>query len=555
MVMKITTNMIVGILGLVMVIAIVPCHAAAAYTFDYSVTTSGTENIVAYPDVAFSYRVTATGTETYPIYPLMYSQSLCYWCFGSDNWECPGAPAGYHAIAMTRLPFPGSDSDYGCGCDGTLYASFPGCPSWDDDTTAYYCTYEGSIPSGSATQAVTASQTNSGTVNHNEGGKNMGGFSVSPSPDKGGTVSGVSYSVESLTSGVNVRFSDGSTTTGNPASTIVASTNYSTITTVPWGPVTTSYSDEVTSSTWQEIRTLPTAPNPSSSAWIVTENDARVDTRIENGILYGKLLNQPPIVSAGGPYSGSEGLPITFIASASDADGDTLSYYWDFNNDGTWDAGPLNTPGTTNIWQDVYTGTITVGVSDGYSTEKATTTVTVNPFGNQLDYFIMLQPGWNFVSTPRTLDTGNNTALIFRDVNTAAHTIWLYDASGRRWTAMTATTKVRPLEGIWIFSVARTGVLLHFTRNPIQAPPTKQLFQGWNAIGFPDTVPASARATLLSVRNDWTQLMGYDAENQRYEISVINGEHGIHSDSTLMIPTKGYWLYMTRDREFASISW
>jgi membrane-bound metal-dependent hydrolase YbcI (DUF457 family) len=167
---------------------------------------------------------------------------------------------------------------------------------------------------------------------------------------------------------------------------------------------------------------------------------------------------------------------------------------------------------------------------------------------------IELSPGWNFVSVPKTLENGNNTAMIFRDVNTAAHTIWLYDASGRRWTAMTATTKVRPLDGIWIYAVSLTEVPLQFSRNPIQTPPTKLLYQGWNAIGFSDIVPASARATLLSVKIDWTQLMGYDAENQQYEIQIFNGENGIHSETKEMLPFKGYWLYMTGDNELAAIS-
>ena len=167
---------------------------------------------------------------------------------------------------------------------------------------------------------------------------------------------------------------------------------------------------------------------------------------------------------------------------------------------------------------------------------------------------IVLSPGWNFVSVPRTLETGNNTAIIFKDVNTAAHTIWLYDASGRRWTAMTATTKVRTLDGIWIYAVSLTKVPLRFTQNPIMTPPTKILYQGWNAIGFSDMVPASARATLLSVKNDWTSLMGYDAENQQYEIQIINGEDGSHSETKEMIPFKGYWLFMTGDNELAAIS-
>ncbi len=172
----------------------------------------------------------------------------------------------------------------------------------------------------------------------------------------------------------------------------------------------------------------------------------------------------------------------------------------------------------------------------------------------EAEYSISLDPGWNFVSVPRTLENGNNTALIFRSVSTEGHSIWLYDASGRRWTAMTSSTKVKPLDGIWIYSASEVQVPLSFSQNPIQTPPTKLLYQGWNAIGFTDVIPASARATLLSVKNDWTHLMGYDSEIQQYEASIINGESGPRSDAKEMIPFRGYWLYMTGDIELAAIS-
>ena len=231
--------------------------------------------------------------------------------------------------------------------------------------------------------------------------------------------------------------------------------------------------------------------------------------------------------------------------------GSPTAWNWSFG-DGHFSI--LQNPAYTYPIAGNYSVSLNVSGAGGFDKKVKNNLITVNPGGQQADHSIILQPGWNFVSTPRTLESGNNTAMIFKDVGTESHTIWLYDASGRRWTPMTASTKVRPLDGIWIFSTSRTEVPLHFTRDPIQTPPTRQLFQGWNAIGFSDTIPASARATLLSVRNAWTQLIGYDAANQQYEVSIINGESGIHSDSRSMVPTKGYWLYITRDGELASIS-
>ena len=246
--------------------------------------------------------------------------------------------------------------------------------------------------------------------------------------------------------------------------------------------------------------------------------------------------------------SGTAPLAVRFYDNST---GSPTAWNWSFG-DGQFSI--LQNPVHTYPIAGNYTVSLNVSGAGGFDKKVKTNLITVNPSGQQVGHSITLQPGWNFISTPKTLENGNNTAMIFKDVSTESHTIWLYDASGRRWTPMTASTKVRPLDGIWIFSTSRTEVPLQFTRNPIQTPPTKMLYQGWNAIGFSDTIPASARATLLSVKNDWTHLIGYDAENQQYELSIINGEIGMHSDSKPMIPTKGYWLYMADDGELAAMS-
>jgi probable HAF family extracellular repeat protein len=52
------------------------------------------------------------------------------------------------------------------------------------------------------------------------------------------------------------------------------------------------------------------------------------------GITY---ANSAPVANAGGPYSGYEGTPIPFTGTATDPDGDKLTFSWAFGDDGTSD--------------------------------------------------------------------------------------------------------------------------------------------------------------------------------------------------------------------------
>ena len=109
------------------------------------------------------------------------------------------------------------------------------------------------------------------------------------------------------------------------------------------------------------------------------------------------LVNRPPVPTAGGPYVGNEGSPITFTANgSSDPDGDPLQFRWDFQEDGTWDTGWSSSPWATYKWGDDWAGKARVEATDGSATATAEAAVTVKnvaptiaftviPSGNEAD--------------------------------------------------------------------------------------------------------------------------------------------------------------------------
>jgi|GEM_PF-2220053 len=97
-------------------------------------------------------------------------------------------------------------------------------------------------------------------------------------------------------------------------------------------------------------------------------------------------INRAPTAEASGPYTASVNQPITLDASASfDPDGDTLSYWWDLDNDGVYDD--LGGPTPFTAFNQTGEFTIALQVSDVFgmtSTDTATVTVTTPVSNNSI---------------------------------------------------------------------------------------------------------------------------------------------------------------------------
>jgi len=290
-------------------------------------------------------------------------------------------------------------------------------------------------------------------------------------------------------------------------------------------------------------------------------NDPNIDDKIQ--VLTFKVESNTALQAdfSGTPTSGPAPLSVQFTDISV---GSPSTWEWNFGDGYTSnEENPLHvyeSPGT-------YAVTLTItGVSGTSSTTKnnyitvtagPTWTGTPTPTPTMPPASTMtLYSGWNFISTPKVLADGHNTVadVFIGVVDTGGRSIFLYDAGSGSWQQMMASSQVKPLDGIWIYSTATVNVPLTYRNDPLATPPTKDLAAGWNAIGFSDVNGASAKDTLTSVKNQWTQVIGYNAQSQAYETSLINGGSGSHSDTNPMYPFKGYWLFMNAPGTLAAIS-
>ncbi|WP_157202203.1 hypothetical protein [Methanoplanus limicola] len=172
---------------------------------------------------------------------------------------------------------------------------------------------------------------------------------------------------------------------------------------------------------------------------------------------------------------------------------------------------------------------------------------------------IILNNGWNFISTPKKLDPsgGNNTAgKLFGNVDSGGHSALMYNGSNGGWDAVKADTIIKPLDALWIYSnsTENQDIYLTFDSNPLQTPPSKHLSAGWNTLGYSSTKSATTRDTLIDVSEKWTKVIGWDAEEQNFEDTIISGGSGNYADSRSMLPGKGYWVWMKDEGTIASLA-
>lgn len=166
---------------------------------------------------------------------------------------------------------------------------------------------------------------------------------------------------------------------------------------------------------------------------------------------------------------------------------------------------------------------------------------------------INLQTGWNLIGIPRRLSDETNKASVFGSIDSAGRSIWTYNPADGGWKDLTAEDTLSPLEGYFIYSSKPDTVMLSYTNDPLQVPPVKDLETGWNLVGFSGAMEASARDSLLSIRKTWTQVIGWNPDDQKMDTVIINGGNDTYADTRLLLPMRAYWVYIETPSTLASI--
>ena len=167
---------------------------------------------------------------------------------------------------------------------------------------------------------------------------------------------------------------------------------------------------------------------------------------------------------------------------------------------------------------------------------------------------LALSPGWNFISTPRQLSSGNNTFGIFSEVDTDGRQILGYNANAETWFPKQSTDTFDSMTGIWIYANESATINLNYATGAAATPPVKTVYAGWNAIGLSDSSATSASNALTTIEGVWKILIDFNGGSQSYGTSIINGATGSHAETRDMTPKRGYWLYATGTGTLAAIS-
>jgi len=160
---------------------------------------------------------------------------------------------------------------------------------------------------------------------------------------------------------------------------------------------------------------------------------------------------------------------------------------------------------------------------------------------------IQLYQGWNLISTMLYIPTGNQTpATLLASVLNNTHIVWGdYNPANGTWKSYipagpSSLTEIRDGKGYWINMTAADTLNLSALGSelptPPEVPPSYNVVEGWNLIGFKSTTSQLASDYLAGIDGKYTVIYGYNAAADIY-FTVQSGDS--------LQPGYGYWIAIT----------
>ncbi len=288
-----------------------------------------------------------------------------------------------------------------------------------------------------------------------------------------------------------------------------------------------------------------TISSTSSGDKIITATDLHNNLDVVNSITvpFGSGANSPPSVTALTNVQAWAGASTSFTATATDLDGDTLRYTWDFG-DGT--ALQVGNP-TTHTYAVGKTYTFTVYVDDltGIPGHNQTSSATASIAFNKA-----LAAGWNLVSVPLVgfgykasnlgLSTGDMCVLWDPATQTYQKT-YIKGISGSA-----QDFNIDPNTGYWIW--VATAKTLHWYGSMPTVVQTRTVTlpasgAGWFTLGFTSystTMKAANVPGLFTPAGKITMVAYYDTTTKSYKtwISAVPTLNNF-----VLAAGQGYWCY------------
>jgi len=211
------------------------------------------------------------------------------------------------------------------------------------------------------------------------------------------------------------------------------------------------------------------------------------------------------------------------------------------------------TPNTGYRIADLKVDDVSVGPQTTYQFDPVHADHTMEAFFTsdtpEFDFVLNLVPGWNLVSILRYPIIGLDTlGRLFGGIDNDGHSIFMYNASVQMWDLPLESHPVIPLEAYFVYSEEYVDIGIMFASE--QIAPQVLLMPAWNLIGYTGEESEETRLYLSSLQDAWTFILGFDAEKQIYEETIIRGGTGPFSDTRPMNRGKGYWIYCEEERLF-----